>query len=442
MIDSEAPKQAPAPATPPVHAPTAPAAPHDEHGFDPNDPAYAAKPASTHAVLAAATVFVIALGALFVLGFVPMKRHQQDLLAETDGSTQPQVVVSVAHPRRSAETRELSLPATVRPYFDTVIYARTNGYIRRWLVDIGDRVKVGQLLAEIDVPELDQQIDQARASLNQLKARLALAEAQVTLAESTLKRYEAAAPGGGITAQELDEKRAGVEVQRATVEAARSDVEAGAANVRRLVQLKDFATVSAPFAGTITSRSIEVGALVTAGNGKGQELFHLVQTNPVRVYVNVPQISAPYMADGTPAELVVREHPGQKFVGKVVRTTRAIDDATRTLLADVEVPNEDGLLLPGMYTRVHFRVAQPGQTVFVPQSALVVTADGTQVLTVGEGDHLHYQKVVVDTDYGSEVALSSGVDETDRVVTNPGEKLLEGIVVQVKEAEAPKPAAK
>jgi RND family efflux transporter MFP subunit len=414
-----------------------PAEPAEHGGFDPHDPAFSAPPATTRLVLGAATIAAIGLAALFALGIVPLKRRQRDLVADAEPSaTRDMVLVSVVNPRRSASTEDLTLPGTVRPFQETAIYARTSGYLRRWLVDIGDRVQSGQLLAEIDTPELDQQIDQAKASLSQVRARLALAQANVGLAQSTLKRYEAAAPGGGITPQELDEKRASCEVARATVAAAQADVEAGEANVRRLVQLKDFASVTAPFAGTVTGRWVDVGTLVTAGNAKGQELFHLVQTNPARVYVSVPQASAPSIRDGSEAQVLAREHLGHAFVGKVARTTKAIDDASKTLLALVEVPNEDGLLLPGMYTQVKFHLPLERATFLVPQSALVVTADGTQVATVGEGDRVHYRRIVVDCDYGTEVGLSDGVAETDRVVTNPGERLVEGLVVRV--AEPPK----
>lgn len=418
MIDFETPK-------------TAHPSAHDAEAHDAGETSIAFRPARTSTVIAIASGVAIVLGALFTLGVIPLRRKQHELLAQTEPSARPQVVVSVTHPRRSAPTTELTLPGTVRPFQDTAIYARTNGYLKKWHVDIGDRVGAGQLLAEIEVPELDQQIDQARASLNQVKARLALAQANVALAESTLKRYENAAPAGGITAQELDEKRASLEVSRATVAASRADVEAADANVRRLVQLKDFAAVAAPFSGTITARMVELGTLITAGNAKGQELFHLAQTNPARVFVSVPQVSAPSIREGTTAEVFVREHPNHRFLGEVARTTRSIDDMSRTLLADVEIPNEDALLLPGMYTQVKFQIEQPRTCFFVPQGALVVTADGTQVITVGEGEKLHYQDVTVDTDYGTEVALASGVTEKDRVVTNPGEKLVEGLVVRV-----------
>ncbi len=412
----------------------------EDHGFDPNEPVHTVPPAKTRAVVVVASLGVLALAGIFLLGAIPMKKRHDDLLARSDRSGQPTAVVSVAHPRRSAPTSDLLLPGTVRAFQDTAIYARTNGYVKRWLVDIGDRVSAAQLLAEIEVPELDQQIDQARASLNQLKARLALAEANVGLAESTLKRYENAAPAGGITAQELDEKRASLEVARATVAAARSDVEAGEANVRRLLQLKDFAAVAAPFSGTITARGIDQGSLIAAGNAKGQELFHIVQTNPARVFVNVPQASAPGIEVGARAEVTAREYPGRPFQGVVARTAHAIDDATKTLLADVEVPNEDGVLLAGMYTQVHFHVPRRGVRFLVPQSALVVTSDGTQVATVDSSGHAHFQNVTVDTDYGNEIAVLGDLTEKDRIVTNPGEKLVEGVAVRVAEVEKSGPA--
>jgi RND family efflux transporter MFP subunit len=407
----------------------------EDHGFDPKEPIHNVPPARTRTVVIAAAFGVLALAGVFLLGALPAKKRRDDLLARSGSAGPPTVVVSIANPRRSAPTSDLFLPGTVRAFQDTAIYARTNGYVKRWLVDIGDRVAAGQLLAEIEVPELDQQIDQARASLNQVKARLVLAEANVGLAESTLKRYQNAAPAGGITAQELDEKRASLDVSRASVAAAKSDVEAGEANVRRLLQLKDFAAVAAPFSGTITARVIDQGTLVSAGNAKGQELFHIVQTNPARVFVNVPQASAPGIEVGAPAEVLAREYPNRPFKGVVARTARAIDDTTRTLLADVEVPNEDGLLLAGMYTQVHFHVPRRGIRFLVPQSALVVTADGTQVATIDSAMRAHFENVTVDTDFGNEIAVLGNLTEKDRIVTNPGEKLVEGVAVKIAEVE-------
>jgi RND family efflux transporter MFP subunit len=421
----------------------APEAHHeDDDGFDANDPAHNVGPARTSLVVSVAVVAVIVLGAAFAVGFIPRKQRLEATAADAQAIEHEAVVVSVAKPRATGATADLSLPGTVRALQDTWINARASGYLKRWLVDIGDKVQAGQLLAEVEVPEVDQELLQMRAALLQLGARLELAKANVGLADSTLKRYATAAPAGGITPQELDEKRAGVEVQRATVSAAQADVAAGEANVRRLEQLHAFAQVTAPFAGTITARAVEVGTLIQAGNGQGQALFHIVQTNPVRVYVSVPQVDAPGITVGAAATLTIREYPQGKFEGKVARTAASIDDATRTLLVEVDVPNDDGALLTGMYTQVKFHMPQRRATYLIPQSALVVSGDGTQVIVIRDGK-AHFQDVTIGTDFGSELAILSGVTDADEVATNPGEKLVEGVAVEISkpEPEAKKDAA-
>lgn len=413
-------------------------APHDD-GFDANDPARSLAPARTRDVVGALALGALGLAVLFALGFAPRRHRRKALAEEAEAVGREPVVVSVARPRPSSGAIDVTLPGTVRAFQETWIYARTNGYVKRRLADIGDVVSAGQLLAEIDVPELDQELAQAKAALVQIRARRSLSKAQLALAESTLKRFEAVGAAGGIAQQELDEKQASLEVARASAEAAQADVAAAEANVRRLEKLHEFSQVTAPFAGTIAARTVDTGSLVTAGNGQAQTLFHLVQTNPARITVSVPQSLAPAIKVDSPAELTFREFPGRTFTGKVTRTTGSIDDVSRTLLAQVEVPNDDGRLLAGMYTQVVFHAARDHATFLIPQSALVVGAAGVQVVTV-KGGIARFQDVVIDCDYGTELSILRGVGADDLVVTNPGEKLVVGVAVEVVEAKPDAPA--
>lgn len=385
-------------------------------------------------LLGACGTAVAILAALFLLGFIPLRRRHAELLAESERAKTSLPIVNVVQANRSTKTTEMTLPGTVRAFQQTEVNARTNGYVKRSLVDLGDEVKAGQLLAEIEVPELDQELGQARATLKQLEARVAVAQANVELTDSTLKRYEAVAPVGGITLQELAERRAGTAVARCNVEAAKADLAAGEANVRRLTELKSFADVAAPFTGTITARWVEVGTLVTAGAGRGQALYRIAQSNPARVFVNVPQALAPAVTIGSKARVLARELPDGELEGTVTRTSRAIDDASRTLLAEIDVPNAKGLLLAGAYTRVKFSVSHGNPVLLIPESALVVNANGTQVATV-VGDKIQLKPVRVETDFGSTVGLASGLEPDDLVVTNPSEKTAHGTTVTVRRAK-------
>ncbi|HZU96831.1 MAG TPA: efflux RND transporter periplasmic adaptor subunit, partial [Planctomycetota bacterium] len=348
---------------------------HDQIDLDVKKPRWAW-------IMLAFTGGVILLAGLFLAGFLPKSRRTSELGVDVERLKNELVQVEVAHPKRAPARSQLLLPGTVRAALETTINARVNGYLKRWLVDIGDDVANGQVLAEIEVPELDQELDQARAAQNQAIARKNLADANVDLADSTLKRYQAAAPAGGITQQELAEKAAALEVAKCNVAAAKADIAASEANVRRLEQLRSFAQVQAPFAGTITARTVDVGSLIGAGNGRNQALFNIVQANPARVFVSVPQAFAASVTSDAPASVLLTDRHEVRLEGRITRTSRSIDDATRTLLAEVDVPNEKHLLLSGMYVQVQLGVGQDPGTLLVPESAVLTTADGTQVIVV------------------------------------------------------------
>ncbi len=407
---------------------------HDEIGSPPPVP----HPRPFALLLLAGCTIAILVG-LFLFGLLP-RLHQEGILdrdAEQIKTALPRVMV--VNPRQSAAVVEVQLPGDVQALQETTVYPRTSGYLKQWLVDIGDEVEAGKLLAVIDTPDVDQQLSKAKATLVQLKARQITAESDLRLADTTLLRYESLDRDNAVSKLELDQRRSAAETAKSALAAAKADVAGGQADVNRLTTMQEFSRVYAPFAGTITARNVEIGQLLTNGNGASQSLFHLAQTNPVRVFVNVPQIYSPGVKVGLEANLVVREMPGRKFVGKVTRTARAIDPTTRTLLTEIQVPNDDHALLTGSYVQVRMKVARDNPPVLIPAAALVFNADGTRVAVVDSSQHVHFQNVEVDGDFGADVGVSSGLKVEDRIVANPGARLVEGGEVQVDE---PKDTAK
>jgi RND family efflux transporter MFP subunit len=367
---------------------------------------------------------------LFVVGWIPrarQERHLQEQAARVKNA--PPLVVAVL-PRRAAASAVMQLPGDVQALEETTIYPRTSGYMKKWLVDIGDEVGEGQLLAEIDTPEVDQELRQAEAALHQLQAKKVTAQTNSKLARITLQRNETLSRAA-VSQQEVDELRAKVETSQSLIQAADADIAAGEATVKRMKELQSFSKIFAPFAGTITARNIELGRLVTSGNGNAQSLFRLANTETLRVFVNVPQMYAPGIQPGQNVELVVREMPGQSFRGVVKRTARAIDPATRTLLTEVQVPNPLHRLLPGAYVQVRIEVKREHPPLLVPASALIFNASGTQIALVNPENRVHLQPVVVEGDFGTEVGLASGIRAQDRVIVHPGDSFSEGTLVQV-----------
>ena len=399
------------------------------------------------------------LALLFVLGYMPLKQREAGLEAESKRVQSAAPRVLVIHATRSAASSEILLPGQIEAVRETTIYARTSGYLKRWLVDIGDGVKAGQLLAEIDSPEVDMQLEQARATLEQVnaslqqaeatleqtRAQLSNAEANEAMADLTMKRYEPLRGTNAVTAQDFSQKetdvktthaavvagRAAIVSDQAKVAAAHANVTAAQADMRRLEVLKSFELVTAPFDGTITLRQTEAGALITAGSGTaGQPLFHIARTDPVRVFIDVPQAYAGSIKTGQEAKLLVREFPGNAYVGKVARTAGAIDIASRTLHTEIHVPNPGGELLTGTYAQVKINIVHDQPELILPGSALVVNAEGTQLALVKDG-HVHYQKITVDNDFGASFSVTSGLSENDDVIATPGERLKEGLAVTV-----------
>ena len=352
----------------------------------------------------------------FLVGFIP-RWHQRSLLrAETVDLATPSV--AVVSPKPSHTAAGLVLPAEVRPLLEAPIYSRGNGYLKRWLVDIGAHVEAGQLLAEVDTPELDQQLEQARA-------QLAESEAALALAKTTAERWADLLKTASVSEQENAEKQADYKLKSATVEA-------GRANVHRLEQLQSFERITAPFAGTITARNTDVGDLIMAGSGK--ELFHLAQTRTLRVYVRVPQSAARGIVTGQSAELLIPEIPGQKFMATVTSTSEAMSTDSRTLLTELQVDNSQGEILPGSYAQVRFLDSKVNTVLMLPSNTLLFRAEGLQVGVVGPDDKVDLRSVSIGRDFGQTVEVLAGVGPTDRVVVNPADSLVSGTTVRIAEA--------
>ena len=357
----------------------------------------------------------------FSIGFIPRWRQRMAVRTETLDLATP--TVRIVSPTPSESPGGLLLPAEVRPLVEAPIFARANGYLKRWLVDIGAHVDAGQLIAEIEIPELDQQLEQARAELAQTEAALALAK-------TTADRWADLLKTASVSEQENAEKQADFKLKTATVEAAR-------ANVHRLEQLVSFARVTAPFAGTITARNTDVGDLIVAGSSK--ELFRLAQTETLRVYVRVPQTAAHGIAPGQPADVLIPEMPGRVFPAKVVTTSGAMATDSRTLLTELAVDNSKNEILPGSYAQVRFLDTAPGATLTLPSNTLLFRAQGLQVGVVGTDGKVDLRSVQIGRDFGQKVEVLSGVDASDKIIVNPSDSLVSGTTVRL--AEAPKTVA-
>ena len=388
----------------------------------------------------------------FLAGYIPLTKRNVLLRSEAQQQEQALPRVEVIRVGRSQARDELELPGDIQAITEAPILARAEGYLARRLVDIGDRVQGGQLLAEIAAPELDQQVTQAKAGLQQAEAALEQAvanleqgKANLELARVTAERWSSLASQGVVSRQDNDQYQANYRVQTANVQALekaiaaqRSNIAAAEANLARLEELEGYRMVKAPFDGVITLRNVDVGALVSTGNTL---LFRIAQTGTLRTYLNVPQANATFVHTGQPARLRVSSFPGRTFRGNVARTANALDPASRTLLVEVQVPNADGALLPGMYAQVDLSDARTVAPLLVPSDALIVRAEGTLVAVVRPDHRVHLQKIEPGRDYGDRLEVLGGLKEGDTVIPNPGD-LGEGTEVNpVQAAEKTAPAS-
>jgi len=347
-------------------------------------------------------------------------RHIQQKHAQQDFSTQTgKVAVEVVNVKRDGKPHELMLPGNITAMMEATLFARANGYVKRWLVDIGDHVKEGQQLAILETPELDQQLAAARSAQNQ-------SEANFEVARVTAQRWQELAQKQVVSKQDNDQTQGNYQASAASLASSK-------ANVAQLEDLQNFKNVVAPFEGTITTRQIDVGSLVSQGSGSaGTPLFSLAQTDPVRIFVDVPQSESPLIQVGMDAKIFVRERANRDFTGKVTRTAGALDPTARTLHVQVDIPNHDGALFTGMYGQVKFTLVDASGPIIIPSDVFVFRASGPQVAVVTNENKIHWQTINIGRDFGTYMEVFKGLDENSRVVMNPTDDLTEGLQVDVK----------
>ena len=364
--------------------------------------------------------FLILFVIFVILGIYAITQRNGEhkaLAQQTEQMAVPYVSVIRATPVTADS--EMVLPGTLKPFVESPLYARTNGYLKKWYKDIGSHVAKGEILADIDTPEIDQQLAQSRADL-------VTSQANLSLSTLTAARYQDLIKTDSVSRQDLDNANGDLAARRAMVQSAD-------ANVKRLEEMESFKHVYAPFAGIITQRNVDPGTLINAGNGgvATKEMFDLAQIDPMRVYVAVPQSDSPSIHLGLKACLTLTELAQKSFCGQVVRTANSIDPSTRTLLTEVDVPNGSGTLLPGSYAEVHFDVKATGQRVSLPVNALLFRPDGTMAAVVDSNNRINLKKLTIGRDFGNALEILQGIDATDRIVINPPDALEQGEQVKL-----------
>jgi RND family efflux transporter MFP subunit len=367
-------------------------------------------------------IFAVVVALAIVAWGLFSRWHQTNQLTVwTDAQATP--IVTLIAPTPAARTGGLTQPGSLQAYNSAPIFARTNGYVRRWLVDIGDEVRAGQLLAVLDAPEVDQQLAAARADLQTARANQALAQ-------STASRWSNLLSKDAVSRQETDEKTGDFKAKTAAANAA-------AANVARLSATQGFTRLTAPFAGTITSRSTQIGQLVSAGASTAQPLFTVSDISRIRIYVRVPQNASGRIRVGMHAKLELPEYPGRSFDAVLTRTADAVDPTSGTVLVELQASNGDHALKPGAYAQVTFPVADVGNHVQLPASALIVNASGTRVAVLGPDGKAHFRDVTVGQDNGNQVEISAGIGLNDRVIDSPPDSLASGDAVRIAPSSGP-----
>jgi membrane fusion protein (multidrug efflux system) len=417
----------PQPGSSGAHAPPAHAA--SENAPEP-------RPLASRRIGMALAIVAAAFLVAFLIGTLPRLSNARALAAVARGDSL--VAVDVGRIVRAPKTTNIALPGTLEPLHQAAIYARTSGYVKQWNADIGRTVHAGEILAVIETPDLDQQLAQSSATLEQARSGLQLAKVEQ-------QRWAAMVKDSVVTVDEYDQKTQAAQAAAASVAAAQADV-------ARLTALQSFEHVTAPFDGIVTGRNVDVGAFVQAGGGTGNSmpsngsaapssLFQMVQTDTVRVYITVPQSDATAIEPGQVADVRVQEFPNQVFVGRVVRTARAVDPQSRTLLTEVQIVNPKRLLLPGMYAEIRFVLSRLNPPLIVPATALLPLTDGVHVIEVGTDGRVQHRKLRIVRDYGDYMEVDGGVNEGESVVLNPGDDLPDGTRVRAVERIVPNDSA-
>jgi len=421
------------PAAPPRHAPEhagvagngAPEGSNGHEEIDLNVPKPRAAWVGTAGVLAV----------LLITGLLPRQRDAKELNASAGEARNAPVLVNAVKPRRGPTTTEISLPGTMRPWQEVSIFARTTGYLKKYNVDISNNVEKGALMAEIESPEVDQQLEQAKAALTQMNAAVNKAATDRDLAHVTWTRFKSLEATKGVSEQDLDEKKAALAAAGAALEQAKANAAAADANVQQLMEMKKFQKVIAPFSGVVTGRAYDVGSLILANptNIDIKPMFKIAENDVLRAFVNVPQSAALQIRKGMDVKITVRERPGRTFMGKVMGTTNYLDPGSRSLLTEVKVTNtkEPGgefSILPGMYIQAGFTIVRDTPPLMIPGPALINSAQGTQVAVVRDGV-AHFQTVTLGQDFGNEVEVVGGLTGDEQLIANPGERIVEGAAV-------------
>jgi RND family efflux transporter MFP subunit len=369
-------------------------------------------------------IAVVVVGLLVLSGVIPRLRSRKALAAETNELAAPTVLV--IQPKRGAPSQEILLPGNIQAFVDAPIYARTNGYLKRWYFDIGSHVKPGQLLAEIESPEVDQQLSQAQADLG-------TAIANLHLSQITANRYSDLIKQDAVSQQETDNAVSDLASRNTAVKSAQ-------ANVDRLKQLVSFEKVYAPFDGVVTARNTDIGQLIDSGasGGQARSLFQVAAINKLRVFISVPQIYSQAATPGLTADLTFAEFPGRRFQGKLVRTSRSIDPTARTLNVEVDVDNSKGELLPGAYTEVHLKLKEDIPTMTIPVSALLFRREGLRVAVAKSDDTAELVPVTLGRDFGDFVEITTGLTGQERIIANPPDSIIDGerLNIQTEERQA------
>jgi RND family efflux transporter MFP subunit len=394
--------------------------------------------------LAGAVGFLVAL---ILIGVVPRLVRRREALAAVRDSPVTHPVVTTLHPETGAPTSSLILPGNIEPLYTAAVYARTEGYLEHRNVDIGSKVKTGQVLAVISSPEVDQQLLQAKAmlaqseaSLQQAKAALEQAKANAELARLTKERDMPLGLEHAISQQIVDEavqsntaRVADVSAAEANITAAQANVVANRANVARLLQMQSFEQIVAPFDGLITARNVERGDLIVTGSATaGKPLFNIAQSSTLRIQIDVPQSDAVHIENGQKASIDVKERLGREYTGTVIRSAGALDSAARTMLTEVQLDNRDGSLLPGMYAQVKFALVEPRASLIIPTSSLVIDHSGMHVVTIDQRHKAHFVPVVIGRDMGTQVEILRGIQGADALVASPSDLLHDGQEVEVR----------
>jgi multidrug efflux pump subunit AcrA (membrane-fusion protein) len=410
-----------------------------------------ARPTRTRTIVLIVIGVAIVFAVFLALGIISRHKQGHALASATSQAAHALPQVYVVRPLAAAAP-DWSLPANTQAIKDSIIYARVSGYLKKRYVDIGDIVKAGQLLAEIESPELDQQLNQSRANLQQASKQLDLQKANLELARTTMERYKGADKEQAVAKLTVDQTVAAYGTAQAAVAAAEATVASNQANVRQFEAMTAFERVLAPFDGTITQRNVDVGALITAGSptnnisvaptsvtGAATGLFEVAQIDTLRVFVNVPQVVAQNVKAGLKAQVAVRGALMTPVTATVTRTASALDPGTRTLLTEVDIPNSTHAMLPGTFVYVAFKLAPSGQRWNLPATALIFNSDGTQVMLVEPGGKLRTQQVTVGRDFGDTINVQAGLNGDEMVVKQPDVSLQDGqVVTPVESANAPK----